>query len=222
MKQQLSCVVAAMALLATVDAGATTLNYYLDQNNSTLTGGPWATVTLSDDADDGRVHFTVDLLKAGYDSVGPNFGLQDFYFNENTGDPNFAKDFIVQFSSPTTWTNQYSPTSDLGGVGPYGKFELSDDGTGNDRTTHLDFYLRSLAGALSAEEFAVTSPSTTYMFAGHIGGFSDVGSDGLTYDSAQFASSGMPVAPIPEPGTMTLLGAGFFALAVRSKRRKPA
>lgn len=83
MQKGISCILAAMALLATAEARATTLTYDFDRNNSTLIGGPWAKITLSDDANDGRVHVTVDLLEAGYDSIGSNFGLQDFYFNEN-------------------------------------------------------------------------------------------------------------------------------------------
>ncbi|GFO63667.1 PEP-CTERM sorting domain-containing protein [Geomonas paludis] len=215
MKIMCSCAIAAMALLATVEARATTLTYSFDQNNSNLTGGPWANITL-DDAKEGKVHITVDLLQAGYDSTGSNFGLKDFYFNENTGLTNLS----LEFSYPSTWTYKYSPGSELGGVGPYGKFELVTSGSGSDRTGYLDFYLSSPTGPLSAAAFAVTSPNTAYMFAGQIGGFSEVGTDGKTYESAQFASSGRPVPPVPEPGTVTLLGAGCFALAVYAKRRK--
>ncbi|MBJ6749872.1 PEP-CTERM sorting domain-containing protein [Geomonas anaerohicana] len=221
MKLYFSCAIAAMASLATLEARATTLTYNFDQNNSRLMGGPWANITL-EDAKDGKVHITVDQLRAGYDSTGPNFGLQDFSFNENTGDPDFLTHVSLEFFYPNTWTYRYSPGSEFGGTGPYGKFELLTSGSGKDWASYLDFYLSSSAGPLSAGAFAVTSPNTEYMFAGQIGGFSDVGADGKTYRSAQFASSGRPVPPVPEPGTVALLGTGCFALAVYAKRRKAA
>jgi hypothetical protein len=37
--------------------------------------------------------------------------------------------------------------------------------------------------------------------------------------SFEFEATGDSAAPVPEPGTMLLLGAGFFVLAIFGKRR---
>ena len=226
MKRKTYCLLATLVLLVIVEANAfaTTINYTFDQNNSGLTGGPWATIALTDTTYNGldAVQVVVTPLASSFTSVGTNFGLQDFYFNQNTGDSNFANDVKVVFAQPLTWNSSYSAGSTNGGVGPYGKFELLNSGKGSNRANPLDFYLVASAASglnLTASEFAVTSPNTDYIFAGHIADFTVTGANGV--NSAQFASSGVP-APVPEPGTMMLLGVGFFGLAVYGKRRKNA
>ena len=48
--------------------------------------------------------------------------------------------------------------------------------------------------------------------------------DQALWDGSAFRAdqSALPAAPVPEPGTMMLLGAGFLGLAVYGKRRKNA
>ena len=69
---------------------------------------------------------------------------------------------------------------------------------------------------------AVVGPTSTselfIYFNGESGYANQVAIDNIQgYDSAYSAP-----APVPEPGTMMLLGAGFLGLAVYGKRRKNA
>ena len=219
MKTINTILVAAALLLATSQADA----YFLNLNNEGLTGGPWGEVTLTDttysdltytDAD--AVKFLVDPFESAFFGIGDNFGLQTFFFNENTGRSNLMDDTAFILTNPTGWTMSYSATSEEVGSGPYGKFEFLYAGDGNSRANPLEFYILSTNTDfnIQASQFAVTSPNTEYMFAAHIADFMVDGNEELT--SAKFSTA----TPVPEPGTMLLLGAGFLGLAIYGKRRK--
>jgi len=212
MKAMKSLVLAAVLLFATSHADA----YYLNLNNEGLTGGPWGEVTLTDTTYTGldAVFFKVDPFAAAFDGVSGNFGLQTFLFNESTGRANLLGDIQVVQTNPSGWDMTYSASSELGGTGPYGKFEFQYKGTGGTRADPLEFYLTTSAFDIQASQFAVTSPNTNFMFEAHIAGFIVDEDEDLT--SAQFATGN----PVPEPGTIMLLGAGFLGLAVYSKRRR--
>lgn len=220
MKIKVLASIAALLLFNSSQAHA--LTYFLDQNNSRLQGGPWASVTLTDttyyDLTQNKsydaVKFTVDPLEGAFFSVTDKFGLQNFAFNENTGLANLSD--VVKYSDPQGWDVDYTPS---GSSGPYGKFELTNDATGQYRANPLEFYLYSLtAFDITAEQFAVPGDETTYIFAAHITGFNAPGmldDKGNDLTSAQFATSGTPV---PEPGTFALLGAGLLGLILYKKR----
>jgi len=212
MKTMKSLVLAAVLLFATSHADA----FYLNLNNEGLTGGPWGEVTLTDATYTGldAVFFKVDPFAAAFDGVSGNFGLQTFLFNESTGRANLLGDIQVVQTNPTGWDMTYSASSNLGGTGPYGKFEFQYKGTGGTRADPLEFYLTTSAFDIQASQFAVTSPNTNFMFEAHIAGFIVDGDEDLS--SAQFATGN----PVPEPGTIMLLGAGFLGLAIYSKRRR--
>ena len=213
MKGIISTILVVVLLLAAAERGhAVTLSYNFDSNNAGLAGGPWATITLTDTTYNGldAVRFQVDPLEEAFYRTYGNFGLQTFYFNSNTNQPDSA----LRSSQVADWRFIYSP----GSVGAFKKFELLYQGDGDSRQDPLDFYLYTSSFDIKAEQFAVSN-AEGYMFAGHIADFGILGKPNLT--SAKFASSGAPApAPIPEPGTVTLFAIGLAALACCSRRRK--
>jgi hypothetical protein len=187
--------------------------FTLDQTNlGGLTGGPWATVTLTDTSSGGRdgVHIVVDPLESAFTSTGSNFGIQTFYFNENTS---FGSQLTLENFNPAEWSSGYSSTGGKNAGGGFGKFEFLTSGSGSSRANPLSFDVFAPVGqSLTIENLSTALSTEGYLFAGHIADFNGG-------DSAKFASDGQALVPVPEPGTMLLLGSGLAGLVGYGKKR---
>lgn len=186
--------------------------FYLDQNNIGLTGGPWASVTLTDTtASDGRdgVHFVVDPLDSAFTSVGSNFGLQTFFFNETTTFGNLLK---IENFDPSDWSYSYSSSQDFNAGGGFGKFEFSENGTGSVRGNPLSFdVFAPTEYSLTIEDLSTALSTEGYIFAAHIADFNNG-------NSAKFALD--PTSQlVPEPGTLVLLGSGILGVGVAGRKK---
>lgn len=181
--------------------------FTLDQTNlAGLAGGPWATVTLTQTSG-GVVHFVVDPLESAFASIGSNFGVQSFYFNENTA---FGSQLTLGNFDPAGWTWDYSPANAGGG---FGKFEFIASGNGSNRANPLMFdVFAPLGQSLTIANLSTALSTEGYLFAAHIADFN-------RGDSAKFATDGNSVAPVPEPGTLLLLGSGLAGWVGYGKRR---
>jgi len=216
MKKTMCGLLAVVAFFTAVEANALSLAYTLDQNEAGITGGPWATITLEDAMYDGKdaVHFVVTPLEKAFASVD-HFGLESFYFNENTGP---VSGLAVKLINLECWSLANSSTRELDGIDTYGKFDFKffRNGNGGDeyRAIPLEFYLYTTQFDIQAVQFAVSN-NANIMFAAHIGGFKTTDSNGMEITSADFASTGNPV---PEPGTVALLSLGLACLAVYKRR----
>ncbi len=200
-------VVALLVLFAFSPANAVV--FYMDQNNVGLVGGPWATVTLTDITSDGLdgVHFDVDPDDLAFTNTGTNFGFQTFYFNEATLFGNQLE--IANLN--TDWDFKYSPSSNLGGTGLFGKFEFRLSGDGGSRLNPLTFDVLAPVGKnLTIWDLSSVKSTEGYIFAGHIEGF-----ESGTVTSGMFAT-------VPIPNAAWLLGAGVVALIGLKRRRSKA
>jgi len=192
-----------------LQAGAASISYYLDQSNALPDGVNYAQVTISDSMTvAGDIDFTVEVISAAFPVQGDNFGMQAFYFNYDSA-------LMVDSTNITGVDPSWAVTEDKNAGGGFGKFEFRLAGTGSTRTEILTFSITGIDGD-TVNDYAIGStlnPSSGEFFAAHIAGFYDAAT-GET--SAQFAGS----SPVPVPAAVWLFGSGLLGLVGVARRRR--
>lgn len=190
---------------AAIQAKADT--WYLNSANENLgLTGNFASVDIS--VINHTAIFTVDPNEALL-GAGRNFGVQSFYFNTALS----AID-VGDFGALTGWGAPAGLGTTTFQADGFGRFEVSYVGTGNNRMDPLTFTItdNSITSALDFFEPNIDG----HHFAAHIAGFTSHNG----HDSAFFTDGNSnDVAPVPEPSTFLLIGAGLMGLVIFGKRR---
>ncbi|MGD8639613.1 MAG: hypothetical protein PVF34_03195 [Gammaproteobacteria bacterium] len=213
---------AAAALTIPLAVNATSVSYYLDQNNiDPLTGTPltdginYLMVTIDDEGAYGDINFTVETLSVLDGIAGSNYGIQGFSFNtqlltsiydENTNITNLATNWSANLAPP--------PNNENG----FGTFDIAVNDGGQNRLDTLTFSIAGIAGDDVFTYFedqltntgGVPSEGNT-AFTARVAGFDD----GHGNTSAFFAG----LTPVPLPPAFLLLASALGGLAWFRKKR---
>lgn len=194
---QVACAIIMVLGLAVAEARATTWNLN-DSNVDLGITGNFASVGINVNVTEHTATFTVDANQALL-VTGSNFGIDKFFFNTNLSSIT-AADFTTQSNwSVITRSNGVNASS-------FGTFDFEYKGKGNSRVDPLTFTV-SDHNITSALDFYQANSDGSH-FVAHIAGF-----DALNGQTSAFFSDG-PVAPapVPEPSTFILFGAGLTGI----------
>ena len=167
----------------------------------------YATVNGTVDLGDPSIfHFDIKLpdTLSGSLGGGKNFGMDQFFFNT---DLSFLNGGMFKNWDPSTW--KISTNTNADGFGVF-DLKLTDPGK---RTDHLLFDIDYIKDVTDADFFILSDSPAGHgkgHFAAHIGGFNKyVPGSTFVRDEEN---------PIPEPGTMVLLGISLLTVAGYMRR----
>lgn len=218
-------------MAAASTAHALTLQIDFDTSldeNGIMPGGapPWLTAVFTDSSKviNGNNTQGVQLDLSASGLVVEEF-VTKWYFNTTLG----SLDGLQHVDTLTGSTlNTFSSGIDGFNAGGGGNFDMyiAFQGNNNSRFESLDlasFFLYGVTGLTAETFYALSTPTDkAYLAEAHIQGILDGNNDPelSAWVVPGDGGGGGGGNPVPEPGTMMLLGAGFLGLVVYGKRRQ--
>lgn len=176
---------------------ASSISYDLNQSNALPDGPSYLTVTIEDGLSAGDIDFTVLVNTENFSHVGPNFGMDNFYFNYNDDLSVYSCNIINL--DPDSW----KILTGYKAGGSFGFFDFKIKGTDSTRTELLTFTIAGVDGDTIYDYALGYQNGDDAYFAAHV-----ADSDAI------FATS-----PVPVPAAVWLFVSGLLALTGIAKSR---